>query len=310
MSINHDTVWDRECEAWLFAHRCRFLVLSVLLLLVPSIGGCTTRPVEPERRGDVPTYFELVHRYNKRLARLERLRVASFPIVYIWRDEEGVKHMERCNGELAIIVPDRLMLKVKSLATGTFMWAGSNQTHYWFFDLREKKDRRAYFGQHAKLGKGRSRDLPVPLHPRELPWLLGIVPLEGKIATPPPLVRWAQSHLVVDVPGVPMRLWIDPRTYQPVRVDLVNEAGGSEISSVLSNPRLVRLEESSAWPRMATRIIITRLQEDQEIRLTLPGKDMYDYPIHTRWFDLDHLIQLVPDEPGRRIDLDEELEQP
>lgn len=315
-SINHDPVRGRACETSFLNRRGPFLVplvphlFPVLLLILPLCGCGTTKPAEPGRRGPVPTYSQLARRYNKRLVRLDRLRVASFPIVYTWRDEEGSKQTERCSGELALIVPDRLMLRVKYITKGTFMWAGSNQTHYWFFDLHEKEDKKAYFGRHAEFGKGRSLDLQLPLHPREVAWLLGIVPLKEETGMPPPSVRWEKELLVVDAPGAPMRLWIDPLTYQPARVDVVDEAGGSRVSSALSVPRLVRLEKSPAWPRMATRIIITRSQDDQELRLTLPSEGMYDYPVHPKWFDLDNLIQMVPDEPGRRIDLDKEEKQP
>ena len=92
--------------------RRRVLCLCVWLLL----AGCNHYVVSNDRPPVMLPYRKLIERYNRNLARLDRLW-ASTTIELEWR-EEGKKHFERVQGEghLIIMLPDRVRSRDPMLA--------------------------------------------------------------------------------------------------------------------------------------------------------------------------------------------------
>ena len=275
-------------------------------------AGCIAAG-EAHRPDPMPGYAELAQRYNRRLADFKRLRVASLSIVYTAVDEDGKKKTQSFNGALAIEPPYRLMLTVKHIGAGMspFLWAGSNKEHYWLFDVSDKEHKKVYFGRHDRIDQAWPLDLELPIHPRQLGALLGLVPLPAHDDGKAPRVQWRDGSLYVELPESSIAMWIDAKSYLPVRVDLRN-GGAGRVEGRLDQPGRVELEHSPARPLTPARLVIRRQGRDEQFRLILDRDRLRDFPFEERWFDFDklHKYYKIPDDPEHRIDLDRRHDGP
>jgi hypothetical protein len=275
------------------------------LMLIAA--GCIT-PGEAHRPDPMPRYAELAQRYNRRLANFKRLRVASLSIVYTAVDEDGKKKTQSFNGALAIEPPFLLMLTAKHIGAGMspFLWAGSNKEHYWLFDVSDKDNKKVYFGRHDRIDNARPLDLELPLHPRQIGALLGLVPLPAHGDDKAPRVQWRDGSLYVELPESSIAMWIDAESYLPVRVDL-NDSKAGRIEGRLDQPGRVELEHSPDRPLTPARLVIRRQGRDEQFRLILDRDRLRDFPFQENWFNFEKLrdqYYKIPDDREHRIDLD------
>lgn len=280
--------------------------------LMLSVVGCIT-PGTPHQPDPMPGYVELAQRYNSRLADFKRLRMASLSIVCTVVDDRGKKKTQSFNGSLAIEPPYRLMLTVKHIGAGMspFLWAGSNKDHYWLFDASDKEHKKVYFGRHDQIDKARPIDLELPLHPRQIGALLGLVPLPAHGDGKAPRVQWRDGSLYVELPQSSIAMWIDAESYLPVRVDM-GDGGGGWVEGRLDQPARVELEYSPDRPLTPTRLVIRRGGRDEQFRLILSRDRLRDFPFKESWFDFDKLRKYykIPDDYAHRIDLDRRRREP
>ena len=85
--------------------------------------------------GEVPTYQELVERYNANAARVERLW-ARTNVEMRWRTDRGKARRESGDGRLVFRRPLDTAMTVEVLGD-TKLWAGSDASGFWVFDLHE-----------------------------------------------------------------------------------------------------------------------------------------------------------------------------
>ena len=121
-----------------------------------------------------------------------------------------------------------------------------------------------------------------------------------------PRVMWWYGAYVVEPPGTRTRVSIDPKTFLPVRVDLLDAFGQSTVIGKLYQHGDVSLHKvpEKDWPRVAKRLDVTMVGKREKVTLKLWGmKDCKRKRcIKRRQFDFESLMAAF--EPGRVVDLD------
>lgn len=249
------------------------LALAVAGTLLSCLG-CTPPKVDDPPPA-VPAYARLVARYNANLDGLDRMWSTAVVEMW-WTDDQGKSHYQQGDDcKLMMVLPDRLALAVSKIQT--VFWMGCDAQRYWLFDLRDEP-RKGYVGRHDRLdAHAAASKLPLPVHPRQLPWLLGLVKLEppsANAAAPP--VKTEHGRYVIEPPETGVRLSIDPVSALPVTVALLDPDGAVVVQASLTGSVLVELGNVSrgGWPRIRTRTDV-RLPDDAG-RITIDLARMTD----------------------------------
>ena len=257
----------------------------------PPVADDPYMPEPVRARGDVPDYAEVARRYNSNLEHLDRLWSRSI-VEMRWTDEDGRRQFEQGEGHFIYMAPDRVALTVGKLGN-VMLWAGSNHEQYWMFDLRERGI--AHHGRHENANRPCSRELPLPVQPRAVPHLLGLLPLDESVADAAPSVERVQGYNVIEPPGTRLRMMLHPDTALPVRVDLTDERGEAVVIAQLDRHDYMEIDGVArlASPRIATRATVHAVGEEAELSLTL--SDVTDARrfdrIDERVFDLVFLMR-------------------
>src|SRR5690606_7570193 len=97
-------------------------------------------PPPVQNQASLPTYSELIDRYNARLEGLGRVW-ASTDVEMRWRDAKGKERFEKGDGKFLYVrtdadaaTPDNVAVTVEKLGK-TLLWAGSDADRFWLFDL-------------------------------------------------------------------------------------------------------------------------------------------------------------------------------
>ena len=271
-----------------------------------ALGGCRTPDLPPAQPEILPTYEQVVERYNQHLVGLNSLR-ATLTVTFTWQNEDG-RNTEQSDGQLMIGMPYRLMLSIDhTFRSGPLFWAGSNQEFYWVFDLRDRERKEVFFGRQAKFTQRRVGDLDLPMHPRQLPQLLGIVRLAHGPSPNGPKVKWRDGCFVVDLvesDGTNSRIWIDPKKYHAVRVDILDAKGRSLVTSRLSQPHPVTIEgrPPDGKTKVATSVEITRPGREERLKLRLGPDSLSDGPIEDKYFQFEKLKNLFKPHQVHNLD--------
>ena len=184
-------------------------------------------PIDVIDRDALPTYSELVERFNQNGPALERVW-ARTRIEMRWRDEKDRKRRESGDGRLIFERPLNTAWTVEVLGD-VKLWAGSDSVGFWLFDRLDSGV--AYYGQY---GKPLARSLPLPVQPEAVPYLLGLMPLAPDRVPTPPEVELVNGYCVIEPPGLNLRMMLDPQTARPARIDLIDATGQSALVCVLS----------------------------------------------------------------------------
>lgn len=243
----------------------------------------------------LPSFVEIVQRYNANLERVDRLWARAV-VELEWR-EKGKRRFEQGEGHLIMVLPDRVALTIGKLGQDGF-WAGCDAERYWLFDLRG--ERVVHVGKHAWADKPCVRSLGLPVMPMELPRLLGLTTIDPEHEPVAPAVEWIHGSLVIEPVGHSSRLFLDPVTARPVRIDLLDETGHSRVTCRLTQyePMPVAGAAPGAYPHIATRAVITitgaGLQERSgkaTLHLADPTDGREEDRIREKAFDFDALIK-------------------
>lgn len=274
------------------------LTLGALLGLIvaTALTGCRGPQPIPQRlpapvqvQPAPVSYAQVVERYNAHVAPLDQLWSSAVAQLR-WRDEEGRSRFEQGEGNLIFARPGRMAFTVGKLGK-PLIWAGSDEARYWLIDLQD--DGVAYVGRHRFAGQPCAEPLPLPLNPRDVLHLLGLLPLESTPPSPPAVGLVADFYLI-EPPGLNLRMLVEPATGQPVRVDLLDADGRSVLVSRLSNPEAVEVEglPPGSWPRIATQAHIEALDQEGQVTISLTNLSdgrRFDR-LNPRVFDLDALL--------------------
>lgn len=232
----------------------------LLFLLLISALGCQMQTsyttgggyISPITPADI-SYAELAKRYNETIEPFDTFW-ARTDIVLQWQevaeDGQATNRREKGEGKFIRRAPGDTALLVEKLGK-TYLWAGSNRERYWLFDMVDGDNKRAYIGAFAKLDEPGRRAFPMPVRPDVVPVLLGLVPLppiDG--AQFEPEVEMVQGQYLVEWREARLRMLIDPETFRPTRVDLLDDSGFSLITAKLEGtfPVSVPGVRKSRWP--------------------------------------------------------------
>lgn len=276
--------------------------LVLLLVLLLAAQGCRyTDPVDQQTGMDppdqLPAYADIVARFNDNAARVTHLW-ARADVEFVWYEDGRRRTEVGDDSRLILRLPDELALDIAKPFDIRLFWLGSNSGRYWLFDdISDTK--RVYYGSHANFTATGWRGFPIPVHPLELPALLGVLPIDPSALPREPTVEWAAGGYLIEPPGTATRLVIDPRTYLPLRVDLLDRYGNSAIIARLSRPEAVAPGDQ---PLVNKHVAITVVGQPGHITLKLRDMTSDASRFNERQFDLDFLMKVR--KPDERIDLD------
>lgn len=241
------------------------LGLLVLAMAGCELAGGPTQPVIAPGT-PLPSYSAIAEKYNQRIARLDKVW-ARISMRVTGVDKQGQKIDEQAEGHLQVVRPDKLALSITKVGE-TYFYLGSNEQRYWWIDLHE--DKRALVGRHERATPKLAERFDVPVHPLDLLELLGVTPLPPGAAAS---VAWARDgrSIIVTVPGRWGRrqLSLDPVTYQPGRIDLLDGGGRLLVSAELGAPQPVTVRCDSATPLLASLYEINLATSGTRITLRL-----------------------------------------
>ncbi len=232
-------------------------IVPILLAGVASLAGlagCELGPKGPATPVNsatmpLPSYSAVSERYNQRVARLDKVW-ARISIRVTGVDKEGNKVDEQAEGHLQVIRPDKLALSITKVGE-TYFYLGSNEQVYWWLDLHE--DKKALVGRHEKATPQLAARFDVPVHPLDLLELLGITPLPPGAAA---ATAWSRDGRLLEVtlPGRwgKRHLSLDPATFQPRYIELLDSRGKVLVAAELEDPQPVVVRCDSATPPMAS----------------------------------------------------------
>lgn len=241
------------------------------------------RPTTP-----CPTYADTAAAYNARLARLDRVQ-SPVSLIITSYDDEGRRVEDQLEGNLMVIPPRKVSLRIDKVAQ-TLAYLGCNDEHFWSIDVKDPVTARVGRQTDNADPSFAPRDLGLPVHPADLLELLGITPLpaDGRTA-------WSEDgRLLVSVHGrwSTRRLLLDPKTFEPARIDMLDRAGTTVVSCDLSMYADVKLRDTIRdLPRMATRLLMTDAKTRGSIRLNVVAAENPGDRMRTAPFDLKKLLE-------------------
>lgn len=252
----------------------------------------------------MPSYEQLVARYNRNVETIRHY--TSFAVVEMTWRVDGRRRFEQGEGQLTVVVPDRLSLTVGKVGHDVLR-AGCNDTRYWLFDF-SGEEKVMHVGRHAKLSESVDAASGMPMQPRDLIHLLGVVPIGPVGDGASPLVEQYQGHYLIEPPGSNSRMLLDAGTARPLRIDLLDERGYSRVTA--RHKRFVHVKTEGVspgrWPFVPTLITINDVQNRGSIKLSLTGTTGDADAIKPSWFDPEILATAL--QPDVVIDIDSQRE--
>ena len=260
----------RACWALLASLLCLSGCASLDPLVGQHEGAAQREPARPRSERAGPAYEEIAAIYNERVAPAESLW-ARASIRVDGRDAEGGRLREQAEGHLQIERPRRLALSIGKLGE-THLYLGSNDEVYWWMDLIDKDEPFVIFGRHERVTPEKASQLGVPVHPLDLIDAIALSPLPE--AGPGSGAAWTSDgkELVVRAPGRwgARRMWLDPDTFEPRRVEIEDDRGELLLAAELSRYEHVRKQgDATIRLRLATRYEIQTAGLDATVRINL-----------------------------------------
>ena len=246
-------------------------ITAIMCAVTVSCSCAPSRQAAPTAadRQEPPTFGEVAARFNERADRLGRIW-ANATVQFSYLDEDGDRHDEQGEGHFQFIAPGRFALSVGKISE-VFFWLGCDAERYWFFQMYEGD--RVSIGRHDNIGKPCNRDLGLPANPIDIIDLLGVTPISP---TAGGATSWSINGkwLVVDAPGRSTwrRLFLDPKTLLPARVELYDPNDTSEpivVSSIERYDSVTLDGVGGFFPKAPSRLQIDHPASGTSIRLFL-----------------------------------------
>lgn len=205
----------------------RAAALALLLLPCLWMGACST----PKRPAELPALNAIVDAHNARVGPLDRLW-ARASVRVEGRDAEGSKFSEQGEGHLQVERPDRVAVMVGKLGEVYFA-LGANAERYWLIDVSDSDRRVMLSGDQSLATPAKAAALGLPVHPRDIPMLLGLMPLDaGAVAGP----AWDDAGRAVL--RLPTRWGSAALRYDPRSLELVGSSAFDADGAVLAEATL------------------------------------------------------------------------
>ena len=276
----------------------------ILAAMIAFLAGCTPPKDDgppPIERGAPPALADIASRYNARVEKLDRLRSPiSVAIKTLDADHKPVS--EQADGHFQYIRPAKLALRIDKVGK-TIFYLGGDDERFWWLDLT-RDPKAALIGSHDRVTREQAAGVGLPVHPLDLLQILGVYPLTRETTDP----RWADhGHtLRIDQPGRwgMTRIYLDPTSYEPVRIELGPEPGPPAVSAVLKNYAPVEVDQDAFAPaRIATLVEIEMPASQTSVRLRIYEPENPGTRLKPQAFNLDLLLDTYGVE--RVLNLDE-----
>lgn len=262
--------------------------LATLSLALGLLAGCQIAPralpdIDPApavARGPAPSYPDAAAAFNRVAARVPRL-FGTGEAAITYTGEDGLRRRDVVDCRLQAVPPAGLALSLSKVGQ-LGVWLGCDATHYWLIDLRGDTPWAAV-GAHSRYSPARAAEIGLPVPPRELLVLLGMVPFDPET---PGGTQWSTNGRLLGITSRPgageptRRVWCDPDTLLPVQVELFEPGASARpaalLVSRLSEPVPVVTPGMSIGPSRPRRVIVADQARDGpafEIELTLENLD-------------------------------------
>lgn len=286
----------------------------LLLLFVLLLPGCKTpqafRPdVDPPDVRELVeadlTYRAVAEGYNRSVEHFDTLFLRTY-VRLAWQethaDGETRYRSEAGDGKFLFRSPRDTVLTIEKLSK-VYLWAGSNGLQYWLFDQVDDDHKVAYVGTYDAAAGGGARDLRLPtaFRPDDVPYLLGLVPLDPGLAS---AVYVYDGQYLIEPEGMGLRMLLDPTSFRPTRVDLLDANGWSIVVCQLEGRFGVEVDglPSQRWPVVCDDADIYIVGQESRLSIELVAATNSSRRIRDQLFDLDTLLDAL--EPDEVIDLD------
>jgi hypothetical protein len=297
----------------------RLLATAFLLLLF--LASCeSTKPKTGEApivRGPVPAYAAVANAYNARVTRLEKV-AAGASVVVDYKDDKGKPSSGQLESNVQLALPASVGVRLDKVSQPIF-YLGSNDSRYWWFELSDEKT--ALLGSHDKATPESVAAFGLPVHPLDLLEIFAIKPIphpDSEQATHAALAWSKDGRLLgLTLPGRwqgQRRLWLDPDSYDPVRVELLDRSGRTAASALLSRYEPVEvIGNTRVHPRMATDFQIDLPAQQAHVALRLSGlknpgeaqkPGLFDLDFLLKYYKIQKVIDIDQQRPGRQAAID------
>lgn len=318
------SVGEAEGEPYqAFGLRQAAIAVLLLVLLTLTTVGChkpntlTTNDgfVSPLVPADI-TYTELAKQYNAAIKPMTQLwSRADIDIEWIEVDEDGDRKFRSESGNGKFIMRQGRTVKDTAMTVEKlgkiYLWAGSNQRIYYLFDRVDGDHKKLYVGKHMHVKfldsepQTEPKAFPLPIHPRTVPRLLGLVKLpEAIFPETGTTVDLYRDQYLLNYPEANLRMLIDPATFRPTRVDLTDSEGYSVLTAKLSGQLEVEADRAlPSPPLICDKAEVYVAGYETRFTLDFQSATTSSRKIRDQMFDLDALKKAL--KPDRVIDLDQ-----
>ncbi len=172
-------------------------------------------------------------------------------------------------------------------------YLGSNDFAYWWLDLSGSEPV-ALAGTHLKAARDDAADFGLPVHPLEFIELLGVLPVPPQPHSPE-AIGWTPDGrtLVLSTPsrwGV-RRFLLDPSTFEPIAIELLDGRGVLAVGAALSDFRPAFVEgKPGTSVRVPTKVELLIPGDDTKVLLVLASPRV-PLKINPKAFQLSGLIE-------------------
>jgi hypothetical protein len=277
----------------------------------PKSSPTVTERTPEVDHGPLPDLASVVVRHNERVRDLAKFQSPVNLVLETPEPSQGAKpsarRTDRAEGFLQWIQPDRVAMRLDKVGQN-FAWLGVGGGKYWWIGTRDTPE--ALVGSMDRANPDKARELGLPVHPLDLPEVLGAVPLPDSPGSVH--LAWSSEGLLRITSaarwGVRV-LWLDRDTLDPKRVALLDARGRSVVLARVERIQRVEVLGDTFSPaRLGTRYHIDLPLADARVTLDLVKPQNPGDAMKTRAFELDALLRAY--RVDRVRDLDASAETP
>jgi hypothetical protein len=190
---------------------------------------------------------------------------------------------------------------------------GSNEERYWWVDL-SKDPKVAMVGAHSTATAEKVSAFGVPVHPLDLIEVLAIKPLPepGTPEARQAAVAWSPDgrNLGVTLPGQwgKRRFWLDPQTYAPAVIELLDGAGAVVARCTINGFQPVEVDgDTTVHPQIAKKLDLVLPLQNATVLIDIVEVRNPGERLRTQVFNLQAV--LASDGVTKVIDIDQQQAQ-
>ncbi len=281
-------------------------VLGIVLL-----NGCSIfeKTEGVARQVPVKTGQEFVDVYNKNVRKLQNLYINSSVTLDYKKDGKATRDI--VDGRVWLSQPNKLALNIKKIDNNLF-WLGCDDEKYWMIDLYNKP-RVGFVGRHGAEVVSGGEEMVLPATPKELISLFAFSKItlsEEQLAGELEYVdgkyesRGVKGFLIEPV-GVNVRYLVDPFTFDPLRIDVLDQEGYSVVVCYLTKHRGFEVKgyDLAVLPRIAGKYDVRAI--DRGGRMSLEVSDLTIKKMPQGVFDMGKTFKNFKVQPERIYDLNQ-----